>query len=580
MGPCCAGSSRARAGTSFWSCAASSTSCAVLVRGGAGEDDQKALARSIAQLDELFLLVVVGEFNSGKSAVVNALLGESAVEEGVTPTTSRIRLIKHGGERRRRPTGGGFEELTLPVKILREMNIVDTPGTNAVIEGHEALTREFVPRSDLVLFVTSADRPFTASERAFLEAIRNWGKKVVVAVNKIDILDQPQDIDRVVQFVREKLRAQLGLHPEVFAVSARRAQRIKAAGLAANPQAGGFDALEAWITGTLDDAERVRLKLLNPVGVGLRVLGRAGSSVAERAAVLDAEVEALQEIETQLGRQREELARELRPRLSEVDRPLLELERRADAFLERALGLGALGALLDRSGVLRAFERQVAAGLRPAVEKRVDGLVDALLSGEARLRTTVTDAFAGRQLLGAANLPAPVDAVPPPDRARLRDLLWREAQRALGEYDVRVEARRVAGAARRVAVGAVLLALGVIGVGLGALTLGASTTATTTALLLAAAVGAAGLAALAAQKRRERARLRERVERVRRRLTSALRGAVERQQEAGGRSVRDAIAPYERVVHSERDRLRARGDELAQLRAGLERLRGRIEALG
>ena len=71
---------------------------------------------------------------------------------------------------------------------------MDTPGTNAVLREHEALTREFVPRSDLVLFVTSADRPFTESERAFLEAIRDWGKKIVVVVNKIDILETEDDL--------------------------------------------------------------------------------------------------------------------------------------------------------------------------------------------------------------------------------------------------------------------------------------------------------------------------------------------------------------------------------------------------
>ena len=68
--------------------------------------------------------------------------------------------------------------ITAPVEMLREINIVDTPGTNAVRREHEALTREFVPRSDLVLFITSADRPFTESERAFLQSIREWGKKV------------------------------------------------------------------------------------------------------------------------------------------------------------------------------------------------------------------------------------------------------------------------------------------------------------------------------------------------------------------------------------------------------------------
>src|SRR4030066_466883 len=55
------------------------------------------LQKAILQLDELFLLVVVGEFNSGKSALVNALLGESVLAEGGTPTTTRGRLGKWGG---------------------------------------------------------------------------------------------------------------------------------------------------------------------------------------------------------------------------------------------------------------------------------------------------------------------------------------------------------------------------------------------------------------------------------------------------------------------------------------------------
>ncbi len=64
---------------------------------------------------------------------------------------------------------------------------MDTPGTNAVLRQHEAIARDFVPRSDFVLFVTSADRPFTESEREFLESIRQWGKKVVLVLNKADL---------------------------------------------------------------------------------------------------------------------------------------------------------------------------------------------------------------------------------------------------------------------------------------------------------------------------------------------------------------------------------------------------------
>ncbi|HSB05755.1 MAG TPA: dynamin family protein, partial [Thermodesulfobacteriota bacterium] len=59
-----------------------------LVKFGGESEDEESLRQSIQQLDELFLLVVVGEFNSGKSAVINALLGQRLLEEGVIPTTT------------------------------------------------------------------------------------------------------------------------------------------------------------------------------------------------------------------------------------------------------------------------------------------------------------------------------------------------------------------------------------------------------------------------------------------------------------------------------------------------------------
>ena len=117
--------------------------------------------------------------------------------------------------------------LTAPVELLAELNIVDTPGTNAIIRQHEAITQQFVPRSDLVLFVTSADRPFTESERAFLEQIRDWGKKVVIVLNKIDLFQTQEELDQVVTFIGENARALLGITPEIFPVSARLALRAK-----------------------------------------------------------------------------------------------------------------------------------------------------------------------------------------------------------------------------------------------------------------------------------------------------------------------------------------------------------------
>ena len=56
-----------------------------LARFDVAPEDQVTLDQSIGQLDELFLLVVVGEFNAGKSLLINALLGEPVLEEGVRP---------------------------------------------------------------------------------------------------------------------------------------------------------------------------------------------------------------------------------------------------------------------------------------------------------------------------------------------------------------------------------------------------------------------------------------------------------------------------------------------------------------
>ncbi len=149
-----------------------------------GEDLEK-LRSAIDQLDELFLIVAAGEFNAGKSALINALLGDRVLEEGVTPTTARVTLLRWGESFNQTVVDEGFAIVTHPLALLKELNIVDSPGTNAINRQHERLTSDYVPRSDLVLFVTSADRPMTQSERVFLEGILTWGKKITMVVNFI-----------------------------------------------------------------------------------------------------------------------------------------------------------------------------------------------------------------------------------------------------------------------------------------------------------------------------------------------------------------------------------------------------------
>ena len=129
-----------------------------------------------------------------------------------------INLATYGRQIGERRLGDGSIERTYPAPFLADITVVDTPGTNAIIREHEALTQRFVPRADIVFFVTSADRPFTESEREFM-GVKEWGKKIVVVINKIDVVRGEQGIDEIIEFVRNIARL-LGIAPEIFPVSA------------------------------------------------------------------------------------------------------------------------------------------------------------------------------------------------------------------------------------------------------------------------------------------------------------------------------------------------------------------------
>eukprot|EP00953_Heterococcus_sp_UTEX-ZZ885_P040363 20637-Heterococcus_DN1.PRE.4 len=74
-----------------------------------GSEDLAILAEIIAQVDDVFMVIVVGEFNSGKSTFINALLGDRYVAEGVLPTTASINIL-------RKSEPGVTEVLTRPYK--------------------------------------------------------------------------------------------------------------------------------------------------------------------------------------------------------------------------------------------------------------------------------------------------------------------------------------------------------------------------------------------------------------------------------------------------------------------------------
>jgi small GTP-binding protein len=536
-----------------------------LTRFGAPEADQAALTASIRQLDEFFLLVVVGEFNAGKSAFINALAGQRILQEGVTPTTAQIHILKHGETVESTVDHQGMRVVTAPVDLLRDVHIVDTPGTNAIIREHERLTTEFVPRADLVLFVTSADRPFTETERAFLESIRHWGKKIVIVVNKADIFETPGELDQVLDFVGDAARRHLGTVPDVFPVSARLALRAKQ-GEPSVWSASRFEALERFIHFTLEERSRFGLKLANPVGVGQALAHRYTVIANERLTLLEDDVALLDDIERQLAIYREDLARGFELRMTAVEKVLVDMEARGHTYFEDTLRIGRIMDLLNRSRIQKEFEDRVVADAPRQIERRVTELIDWLIDQDFRQWQSITSRLADRTRERDRAMGAPDVGSFHADRSRLIDSVGREAQRVVDTYDKQREAAVIADHARAAVTAAA--AAGGAAVGLGTIvTLAASTAAAdVTGILMASVIAAVGFLVIPAKRRKAKEEMQRKVSDLRERLASALRSEFERAQEQSGQRIANAVDPYSRFVRAEQSRWRDARDTLGTLR--------------
>jgi small GTP-binding protein len=550
-----------------------------LTRFDAAEEHQTALARSIEQLDELFLLVIVGEFNAGKSAFINALLGLRVVEEGVTPTTAQINVLQYGDTIERHVRETHLHVITAPSPILRDIHIVDTPGTNAIIREHEAITADFVPRSDLVLFVTSADRPFTETERAFLEQVRAWGKKVVVVINKVDILEGEREVDAVCAFVGDNARALLGFSPEIFPVSARRALR----GKLGEPEAWAssrFDALERYIATTLDAPGRVHLKLLNPLGVGASLAERHAGFVRDRLALLKDDFETLDEVERQLAIYQQDLARDFEFRMSDIDRILLEMERRGQEYFDETMRIGRVMDLINRSRVQQGFEQQVVADAPQQIERKVGELVDWLVDADLRQWQAVTGHLAERRrqyrdrIIGDEAGDRFLY-----DRTRLIDSVGRKAQTVVDSFDRRKEAQELADGARNAVAAAAAVGAGALGLGTIVTVAATTAAADVTGFVLASVLAAVGFFILPAKRQKGKEEMRRKIGDVRARLSTALREQFTKEITKSGDRIRESIAPYSRFVRAEGDKLKVVESELREIENDLAGLRARIEGL-
>ncbi|MEZ4955633.1 MAG: dynamin family protein [Saprospiraceae bacterium] len=255
------------------------------------------LAQTVSDLrnriNEPFMFVIVGEVKAGKSSFVNALLstGKEVCKVAPQPMTDTIQQVVWGEKEEVIVINPYLKKITQPVEILREIAIVDTPGTNTIVEHHQEITERFIPASDLIVFVFEAKNPYRQSAWDFFDFIKTeWRRKVIFILQQKDLMNEA-DLQVNINGVREQAIKKGISEPHVFAVSAlleQEAYKMPPPDLdllteeKAKKLDSGFFPLRKYITENITGGQAPVLKLQNNIETSRNLNERIAKGVADR----------------------------------------------------------------------------------------------------------------------------------------------------------------------------------------------------------------------------------------------------------------------------------------------------------
>lgn len=343
------------------------------------QDDRKRVMEMAKDLREMFFLVVIiGEFNAGKSTFVNALLGEDLLPTGITPTTEVIELIRYNDTPIRKPVqkDDSLREWAHPNTGAPGVAIVDTPGTGSIFKRHEATAKNFLHRSDMVIFLLSAKRAFAETERLYLETAKNYGKKIILVVNQIDLLE-PNEQSTVKRFIQQQVKELLGLQPLLFMVSSKESLAAQKSGLPNDP--GGVDAVRAHLRGVFAEAPPAKQKLLAQLDSVGKLIEKYHASLQAKADLVKSDTAKVREVQDELQQQSLGLDAQLIEARAEVDKVFVGLRQRGLSFIEANLSIRKLGGAGSRERLQAEFQDVVLGRAVRDINEAANGYINAVV---------------------------------------------------------------------------------------------------------------------------------------------------------------------------------------------------------
>lgn len=400
---------------------------------------QLPLAEIESGLGPPFFFAVCGEVNAGKSTLINALLGSDLCRVHTLPETARISGYQFGTPAHDQEISPLHHIHFRPHPLLRDFHLLDTPGTNSPLQGHQEITAQLLPAADLILFVFPVSSPWTAATWNFISELP--AALLTRAVLIIQQADQrePGDIRVILGHMADLSQKRLGQLLPIFAVAGKSAFEAKRSTPFARERfaKSGFPELEAHISSTVCGSPARRKLLETWRSQAARTLHAVEDHIDTQARGLQTQSRFLDTTEREIDNIRERFVLRLPSHLTEV----AEVFETEAIWVSRILHrrLAALPSFVrlflgDRSGqeMEGLFSERLHGAVEAVAEKDGVEVVAFCRSHWDELGARVKQAMAVD--LGSA---APLEATLATAKSRFILRLGRAARQGIGDLKVR-----------------------------------------------------------------------------------------------------------------------------------------------
>ena len=206
------------------------------------EQIKESLNLLIDTLNEPPLIAVIGQFSSGKSTFLNALLGQDILPSGLTPVTAKAVRLKfakmpllsvkfiNGSESllassdlaELNKLGDQVSGMTLyaPSEILKEINFIDTPGLNSLRDADTKETKNTLKKVSGAIWLSLANNAAKASElESIKEILKANDLKAICLINQKDKLNE-DELENLLKHTRQTYGE---LFEDIIAISSKQA---------------------------------------------------------------------------------------------------------------------------------------------------------------------------------------------------------------------------------------------------------------------------------------------------------------------------------------------------------------------